>query len=315
MKLKNSLYFLLALFLSSCSSSKEFNLRKVASTHPNDPQWEIPFDPTAEDEVKTLLNQHFYYIGRGNHCLAFESEDKRCVLKFFRQSHLGRHTWKNFLPVSHALIPSYKNRYDVHLKRREKDFMAYKLSHLNLRNETGIFYLHLNKNTHLGTKVTLHYKNKIIKDVALDKMEFLLQKRVDVGFKKLEQLMAEGNIEEVFKLCRSVLELVKSRAEKGYSNRDIQFYKNYGFSEDRAYVIDCNYLKEETAPLSPEETKKDIDTLAEGIENWFGDHHKPYLGQFFKVVEDVKESVDRASELRGTTEPCGNSAISQGASL
>ena len=75
------------------------------------------------------------------------------------------------------LLPaSFLKKVDRRFALLKHDFDSYKIAYENLKDETGLIYLHLNKTDFLKQKMIIIDKIGIYHEIDLDSMEFLIQK-------------------------------------------------------------------------------------------------------------------------------------------
>ena len=124
-----------------------------------------------------ILDQPFDYLARGAQAYVFASRDGKTVIKFFRVYHLMPPLWMTCLNFPLPLQP-YKIAKMI--RKREglkRDFQSYKIAFEELKEETGVLYVHLNKSDDLKKKLIIHDKIGIAHEVDLDRMEFIVQKK------------------------------------------------------------------------------------------------------------------------------------------
>jgi len=288
--------FLLLFILASCGDSHGYSLRKISSTHKPDPKWEV--DNT--EDIDQILSSPFYYLAKGNNCYTFVSEDGQIILKFFRQSHLGRHTWQNALPLPSALMPKYQEKMARRIEKRMDDFANYKEAFENLREETGLIYLHLNRTESLNKQVKLVYKTKREDFVDMDKMEFILQRRAEVGFAPIEQRLMRGDVDGALALCKATLELVKTQCAKGYQDTNLNLRERVGFIGDRAIHIDINHLQENPKIKKTKATRAELTKVAEQLKSYFRENHEEHLEKLETLVNANLKTIDSHRQLRRT---------------
>lgn len=228
-KYLGTLFLLLLLF--GCERDKGFTLKKITSYYEPSGQWEIAQILSAETLLK-ILDQPYIYLGSGNHTYAFESFDGKFVIKFFKQKHMRIQS--PFL--SKEKIEQRKNE-------REESFTSYMIAYRHLKEETGLLFLHLNKTDHLGISLKLIDQHGSSMEVNLDEMEFLIQKRAVLAFEYLETLIERGAYGDVLIRIRSLLDVVAKRNQMGIYDKDLQFFKNFGFINNHAVEIDIGEFK------------------------------------------------------------------------
>ncbi len=209
----------------------------------DNPDWELPpLDSNEEVSIDEILKQKFRYLAKGCHCYAFVSEDQQYVIKFHRYaSHMRRFSWA-YRPFSYLFNEHRQKIKEHNLERLLVNLKSYKDSYSNLKEETGLLLLHINRSDHLGKSVILVDTMRNEYRISLDDVTFLLQRKADLIFFKLETLIRENRIDEAKKLVSNVILLIKACAQKGYANNDPVLRKNYGILDNRAIHIDVGDL-------------------------------------------------------------------------
>jgi hypothetical protein len=250
-----------------------FNVQKISSKLVYNDNWGTP--PLNADEVsyfvKNTFSQPFYYLGSGEQCYAFQSEDGRFVLKFFKMHQLLPKEWLNSFPF--FLFESYRFNHVEKKKQLIKQvFTSIKISYDRLRSQTGILFVHLNKTRDFKTKVTLFDKAGKKYLVDLDSKEFLLQKRVVKIYDHLVALMKQEEEERVHQCIRSLFKVVIDRCKQGLADLDIGVRNNYGFLGDDAIIIDCGGFILDDAMKQPHLYEREILRIAEAMDHWARSH-------------------------------------------
>jgi hypothetical protein len=242
-----------------------FCLRTIISTLTYRPEWE-PSTPLQHKTLDPIWDQPFCYLAKGHQSFAFLSADGRYVLKFYRfPSHLRPLPWLN-----HPCAGKARKRVEAYnLNKLDATFASYKLAYDELREETGLLYLHLNKTETLQRCVTLVDRCGAAYRVSLDDMHFLLQKKAEPFFPLLQRTLEAGD-EETFKnLISSLFSLISSRLDKGISDGDAILEKNYGWLNQRAVHIDVGRF-------SKSASKQELRTTTESLRAWM-EEHCPHL--------------------------------------
>jgi hypothetical protein len=221
-----------------------FCIRFIYSSLPNQPQWELP-PPSSEKlaQLDAILNQKFHYLAKGCHCYAFISEDKQYVIKFHRYaSHMRIFPWLNH-PLSYHFSEKRKAILKHNFEKLEENLQSYISSARDLTDETGIIMLHINRSDCLHRFVTLVDETKAEYHAPLDQVTFILQHRAQLIYPTLDQLTADGKIEEAKQIVSQVIQLVADCCKKGYVDEDPVLRKNYGLMKGRAIHIDIGDLR------------------------------------------------------------------------
>ena len=106
-----------------------------------------------------------------------------------------------------------------------------------------------------------------------DDSEFLIQKKADIGFAPIERHLRAGRKKEAFQLIESFLHLIHTRCQKGFSDSDLQFYKNFGFADGQAIEIDTGYLTRDKKMRCNDQCKEELYNVSLQFRNYFFDHH------------------------------------------
>jgi hypothetical protein len=223
--------------------NNSFCIAFLYSSIEKNPDWDIPpLDPKEEAFIDEILNQKFYYLAKGCHCYAFISEDQKYVIKFHRYaSHLRLFSWA-YHPFSYLFNERRIKIKEHNLERLKVNLKSYKDSYSELKKETGLLFLHINRSDNLHKSVTLMDKMLSEYRVSLDDVTFILQRKADLIFPKLENLIHENKIDEAKKLVSNVIHLITACSQKGYVDNDPVMRRNYGILDDRAIHIDVGDL-------------------------------------------------------------------------
>jgi len=186
-----------------------FRLAKMRLDFPYHPEWEIPPPPP---ELRAILQQPFYFIGKGAQSYVFEGEDGKYVVKLFRYDQ-----------------PSLESKILLL-------FNACKMAYDFLRAETGLVYIHLNPTP--MELPTLFCKDAIGRGYKfpLDHYRFAVQKKGKAFRAVLEE--AKDHPLEMQKRLDQFIDLLQSRTAKGIFNSDPNLSRNFGFLETRAIEFD-----------------------------------------------------------------------------
>lgn len=259
-------------FLFFCRS-QGFNVEKISSKLTYNEAWGVPpLNPEETDcFVKNVFSQPYYYLGAGEQCYAFQSEDGQLVLKFFKMHRLLPKDWLNDFPFS--LFENYRfNNVEKRKQLIHEVFSSIKAAYDHLQDETGLLFIHLNKTRNLKTKLTLYNKEGKKFLVDLDSKEFFLQKKASKVYPHLVELIKKGEDERVHLCIRSLLQLVVARCERGYTDLDIGVRNNYGFIDDQAVIIDCGSLVPDESISHPHHYQREVLRVAEAMDHWAQTH-------------------------------------------
>lgn len=190
-----------------------FSVGKITSSFPADPTFETPL--ISANLKYALFSQDYRYLSSGAQLYAFVSEDGKYVIKFFR----------------------VKKIEDA--QKRKSLFSAYKLAYEELRKESGLLMLHLNKTTDLSTKLRVRDKLGFSHTIDLDQTEFVVQEKAELIFDYLKKLPSKDQVDQAI---GAILDLVRHRIEKGITDQDKAVSHNYGFVDGRPIHLDIGRI-------------------------------------------------------------------------
>ena len=248
-----------------------FILFHIRSSLAFNKEWETsPLNEKEQQELLIALEKPFSYLGSGGQCYAFASDTH--VIKFFKH-----HRRSSFLTIQEK-------------KRRKKeakflrDFTSYKLSFENLREETGLLFVHLNKTDTLCKKITIIDKIGIAHTLSLDEYEFVVQKRGTLAHIHLDTLMQKGDVECAKRSIDSLLGILKQRCQKGIFDEDAKIHRNVAFIEEKAVLIDVGRFRKDPSRKNPEVYKKDIRMITKRL--------KAFLVKYPELDAYLEKKVD-----------------------
>lgn len=219
--------------------SAGFRLNKIWFELPDNANWRVSLDDKELNDLSQILNQEFTYLGKGRQSYVFESKDHKHVIKFFRY-HLVRPRLGLHLLKFSKKLDDYR-KYRIHKKHQQfEDWMnSYKVAYDELRDESGIVYVHLVRTDAFHKKV--HVKDKLGRSyhIDLDNVGFLIQKKTELFSSTIRNLVKKHDIAGLKKIIHVYLETLATRNLKGIKNKDHSWIKNYGnIGLEEIYEID-----------------------------------------------------------------------------
>lgn len=249
-----------------------FTLSKIHSHLSPDPRFEVQGLPPTE-ALLSMLNGPYTYLGAGGQCYAFVSHDGKTVLKLFK------HHLRRVHPVLAALpLPKkYAQKRELHRAARKKkllrDFTSYKLAFEQMPQDSGLLYVQLQRPQKTPLPITLIDKIGIAHTLDLSKVEFALQKRATLAYDYLESCMARGDREKAERGLAKICALIAGRCAKGIYDEDAKIHRNFGFTQDRAILIDVGRLKKDERRKDPEYLFRDMQKITDKMQNWLIDRY------------------------------------------
>lgn len=225
------------------SKTDGFSVDKISSDLTYQLAWDVsPLPGDEKQAVREILSQPFSYLGKGAQAFVFGSKDGKYVIKLFRHHHMRASFWIKYLPFGWA-----ESRIEKKFGKLWIDFASYKLAFEELRNETGMIFLHLNKSNDLHQKLQIIDKIGIAHTLEADQMEFLVQKRAELIYPGIEKLMETGQEEKAQRAIEQLVHLLVQRCEKGIWDKDPDLNTNFGLVEDSPIQIDVGRFRKLTA--------------------------------------------------------------------
>src|SRR5581483_1155083 len=194
-------------------------------------------------EIDALLDQPFHYLGKGGTSFVFLGEDGHTVLKLFKHQHLFSKSslFSIALPGASDLwrVKRIRDNLAKHAHKHHHFFLnSCKLAYEELKEETGLIYLTLQPNTHFTKKVVLIDSWGLRYSVDLSRTEFALQKKAELVFPYLENLLREKQVEQCKCAIEALIKQIEIRCSKGIGDRDPNLSINFGFIDGKAVEFD-----------------------------------------------------------------------------
>lgn len=243
----NILSLAILLFLCSCCAywaylftHREF--RPEDCYHPivHSPEFPLVFTDAERLEAQAATDQIFRYLGHGKQMTAYLSSDGKYVLKLFNpRKILKREAFFDAEKLIHFCSLKWLN--SAHFKKEERLrrlFARYQIAAKELKEETGIVWVHLHPGTRLGKKAIIYDKGGSICFLNLDDAPFALQYKVELAAEKLSSALQNQDLQAQSSLLQAMIAFFSKRAAKGYTDRIQTFHNNYGFLEGRLIQID-----------------------------------------------------------------------------
>lgn len=220
-------------------SGVRFSSAKVYTSF-SAPEWGAPsLTASEQSEVDKVLRQPFTYLGKGSQSHVFISADRKYVLKFFKQNKWTPRTWLALIPFS--FNPLYQE-YLLLKEKQRRTFHACKLAFTDFKKETGLVYIHLNKTENLKKVIAVSDKKGKPHKISLDETSFVIQKKADLLYPRITELMGRKDIAGAKKVISSLFALLFTLNKKGVVDNDPILRKNFGLIDDVAVQIDVGRM-------------------------------------------------------------------------
>jgi hypothetical protein len=302
-----------------------FCLQKIqASDLCYNPQWDTP--PLEGDELRNisaLLDQPYTLIDYGSECFAFASQDGTCVLKlyilsagrylYFRRGLFVEDHQKNAGSISHNKLLQLplpapfggwlKRVLGMREYRLNRTFLSTASAYKDLKEETGLLYVHLNDTSSFKKKLRIVDKLGIAYEIDLDTAKFALQKKaIPLA------LYLQNSDEASAKRCLdSYLENIAARCKKGYTDRDI-LMQNFGVLKEQLIEIDVGSFAFDPRMQEEAQIRKELFFSTRHLSQWL-EQENPALNNY------LLERLSQKTCISGLDANTGKSPIAPRASI
>lgn len=195
-----------------------------------DPKWETAsLHDEQKENIRQILNQKFTYLGKGCQSYVFESEDGQYVLKFLKYQRFKLQPWLPYLTSIPGMDGYVENKTNTKKQKLHRLYASWKLAYDYLQNETGTIYVHLNHTNFLNQTLQVTDKIGLSHEFDMDKMQFMLQKKVHMICPAIDAWMAKNEEETVKKHLVALVEMILSEYDRGLADKDHALMQNTGF--------------------------------------------------------------------------------------
>lgn len=248
--------------------TRGFSLLKIASDSPLACE-ELSLDQkTALDAV---FNQPFSFLNSGGQCYAFLSEDRKTIIKFFKQHHIRIWNRLSSIPLPQMFQPYLKRLLDKKTHQSPQFFESCRIAYEDFKERSGLIYLHVHKTQCFKKKLQIIDKLGIAHHIDLDSTDFALQKRVELCHSKFKTLIQENNIAAAKQCVDSIIDLIVERSQKGIMDRDFNTRTNIGFLDNQAIEIDLGSFTKEEKGKNPD--REELMKRTEKFHKWLSKHN------------------------------------------
>src|SRR5690348_8273284 len=266
--------------------SLRFSLSKIAIAHDN--QIKEPIQQLSAEEKKDLdglFSRSFTFFGKSSHAYLFLSEDHKYVLKFLKRNLFYPKSWLAYIPLS---FNPYYQEYCTRREEQKKILSAYRAAADAFKEETGLVYMHLHPTRMWNKKVAIYDKNGKLYSIDLDKASFYIQKRAQLIYPRIAELMRSQDIAHAKTIITSVFSLIDYLGKKGICDRDLSLYKNFGIIDDKAVQLAISKLEIHSCTYSGDYKKK-ISVILEPFRRWIKKNYPELLEHFDDKLAQFKD--------------------------
>lgn len=268
-----------------------FTLWGISASRPYDPRWQTRALTQKESLlVEKALSQPYVYFSKGAQAFVFLSQDEEYVIKFFKQRLFTPSKWLNLLPLP-TWLKRYRNKRNWKRQDKyERDFASYKMAFEELKDQTAVFYVHLNLSHDLKRTLTIIDKLGIAHQLDLDSMDFILQKKAVRVHEHISFLMNQHEEEKAKEAISQVFQLILTRCKKGYKDRDPSIETNCGFINGGAIKIDVGRLERCQAMTHPSIYMQELESITAPFKSWIAYYYPNLIPAFDTQMELLKNN-------------------------
>lgn len=268
--------------------TRGFALYKIRSSLSFNPEWETSsLNQEQSTELKTILDQPFRFLDKGAQAYVFLSQDGRYVIKFFKLHSLQPPIWFDMLHLPYHLQPMRVSKMLEKKEALRKTFTSYKIAYEELKEETGIVFLHLNKSHDLQQKLTLMDNLNIAHAIQLDEMEFLVQKRASLLYPFIEKTVAEKGIESAKSILSDLVHFLATRNQKGIFDKDPDLATNFGIGDGKVMQIDVGRFRKDPQRTDPSVYHPEILRITDLFNQWLKRSYPPLSAHLEEEISQL----------------------------
>lgn len=166
-------------------------------------------------------------------------------------------------------------------KRIEKECKSYQIACEEFPKESGLVFARLQKNYPLNKCVTLVDKIGMHRQVCLDQVVCLVQKKVSLIYPGLTEIIQNKGEEEAQIVLDNLIKFFIQRGEKGILDLDPKINKNLGLIGSEAMQIDLGRLCRDTNQKDSKIIDQEIQKIITPLQEWLNVHY-PSLAVYLK---------------------------------
>jgi hypothetical protein len=266
----------------------DFQIRNITYSIAARQEWEFPATAAEKLELKRIMGQKFYYLGKGAQVYAFGSEDGLYVIKFFKFKHLKPSLFIELLPPIGPLKKFKEQSIQRKTRKREGVFSGHAIAYKYDKDNSGLLYLHFNLTHDLCLKAQVMDKLGRSHEVDLDSTIFVVQKKGITLRAALQEELEKGRVEAAAKKGAKILQMYVEEYRKGVFDRDHGITHNTGFIGDTPFHLDVGKFSRPTPPPSQDFFREDLAHVAFKIKQWVKNNYPEYSAEFDFLLNEHK---------------------------
>ncbi len=232
------------------------------------------------EEVKKILGQPLTYIGRGGQCYAFATSDKQYVIKLLKYNNNYPRIWFRLVPFPFGFESYRKAQISRKVEKLKKEYESYRIALRDLKQETGILYMHFDKGSLPGIQLKVSDKINIHHELSADTFQFYIQKKGTPLYPGFKKMIKAGKIEEAQKALDELSSYLIRRCEKKITDKDNGIWRNFAFDEGHPFQIDIGQFIDDPSLTSEQAYQKNLLFFTRDFRSWL-ETLNPSLAEHF----------------------------------
>ena len=274
------------------SLTDDFRVTNITYDFPFTPTWENPSLTHEEYAILAeVLSQPFRYIGKGAQCYAFGSDDGKYVIKFFKFKHLK----PNWLSEKLFSFPFLHASRDQLVARKSRKLMGvfngYDLAFRENRENSQLLYVHLVPTKSLHLKVALFDKIGWKREIDLDNITFLVQKKGKQLRSCLHELLENKKLDKAKEALAQIFNMYISEYRNGLYDHDHGVMRNTGFVDGLPFRLDVGKLHKDEQIREMATYKYDLQFVMYKIAAWVHRSYPQFEEELVSFLADFYESL------------------------
>jgi hypothetical protein len=265
-----------------------FRVKSIFSDLAYHPEWDTGALGEEESaDIKKILDQPFYYLGKGGQAYAFQSGDQEWVIKFFKKPSIRYWPLYEILSVTPFFEDCKVNEEQRKYRKLFDCFHGYKWGYALNKEGGGLVYVHLNPTFHQFQKLTLYDKLGMKHHVDLDQVVFILQKKGVLLKTILKDDFSRGNLKGAKSRIQAILSMYLDNYKKGLYDRDYGVIHNTGFISGKAAHIDLGKITYDPRMADRDYFQEDLAKVTHRIKEWIEKEFPELLPELSKELGRV----------------------------
>lgn len=255
----------------------DFRLSNISYKVPFEVPWSAtPLTPEERGVLSIIFAQPFNYLGKGAQSYAFVSKDGQYVLKFFKFKHLKPSAFVNALPDYFPFQVYKQSCISRKARKLVGVFNGYALAFNENKDASQLLYLHLVPTTDLQLEVTVKDKLGISRNIALDDVVFLVQKKGETLRSRLSKLLDRGDVAGAKEAIDKIIAMYMDEYSRGLYDHDHGVMHNAGFINDKPFHLDVGKLNKDERMLQEAVYKEDLAKITFKIDEWLSRNYPQF---------------------------------------